>query len=45
MDILFGETPFVSLHLKNYQNFKGGTRPFACKNRTVKQKKITEFVL
>mgnify|MGYP003302224655 CR=1 FL=1 len=42
MDILFGETPFVSLHLKNYQNFKGGTRPLVCKNRI---EKITEFVL
>ena len=39
MDILFGEPPFVSLDLKNYQNFKGGTRPLECKNRTVKQKK------
>ena len=39
MDILFGETSFASLHLKNHQKFKGGTRPLACKNRTVKQKK------
>jgi hypothetical protein len=41
MDILFGETPFASLQLKNHQKIKGGTRPLACKNR---MEKITEFV-
>ena len=35
---MFGESPFASLHLKNHQKFKGGTRPFTCKNRTVKKK-------
>ena len=42
MNILFGETPFVSLNLKNYQNFIGDTRPLVCKNRI---EKFTEFVL
>ena len=42
MGILFGESPFASLQLKNHQKFKGGTRPLTCKNRI---EKITELVL
>ena len=40
MDILFGESPFASLQLKNHQKFKGGTRPLACKNMIKKNYRV-----